>query len=119
MFSDRYFLERCLRWGFSLGLVALVAVSFLESPFYKMLPGWFTSDIPGAPRCQVQLSRDFEHTAALGFPQLESLALRTRTLRRATRLAKEACRNDSTLKVIYLRQTCDGGRHLSKTVFCQ
>jgi hypothetical protein len=112
--------EFWLRWGFAAALVIVMGLSFYGSPFYHLVPSVMGSRVVEQPRCRLELARDSEFTAGLGLPGLESLAATYRNIGRGFRLAQQACRKDTSLKTVYVRQNCGAGRtQISRTVFCR
>ncbi len=121
MGSKEYKFEIWMRWGFALALVVVLGFWFFESPYYRLTPALFgAKQDPSAARCQLRISRDFEHSASLDLSGMEALVRRATDIRSGFSVALEACRRDPTLKAVFLRQSCDRfGGQLSRTVFCQ
>lgn len=121
MFSDRYLFEKFLRWAFSVGLVAVVGLTFFNSELYRRHSWWLTGE--PAPRysrsCFFQLSSNPNFTAGIGFPQFESFVRRARNQEEAVGFAKEACQNEQSLATVYLREMCDGQTRAHQTVGCE
>lgn len=121
MFGDRYFVEKVMRWGFAAFLVLFVAYSFISSPFQRVLPPAVGPKPLQPTACHFELTRDLEHTAALGIPQVDALLRRAKFMAGALRIAQGACQHDKSLKTVYLHVRCDqsGGGERSRTVYCQ
>ena len=118
MKPDRYLLEKVLRWGFSVAMLAVLALSFYESPFYRLTADFITKRDKAL--CHLKISRDFEHTATLGIPGIDNFLTTVNELHQGVDLAMKACLRDKNLKTLYVRQTCDEeGGQLSRTVFCR
>lgn len=62
-----------IRWGLFFALVAALGLSFYASAYFHMVFPPASAKQAERPRCLVKISRDFNHTAPIGNPALESL----------------------------------------------